>query len=60
MSDFFYKTEVPYFNNRFTLNKDILRFNISMEKSMIMNIVKSYSNLLNDISNLIMGKRIII
>ena len=41
MSDFLHKAKIAQFNRGLFLDEHVLRFNVSMEKPMAMDIVKS-------------------
>ena len=60
MTYFFDEAEITQFNSCLFLDKHILRFNVSMEKAMTMDIVQRGCYLLNYVPDLFMGEWIVI
>ena len=60
MTDLLDQAEIAKFNSRLLLDKHVLRFNVSMEETMAVDIVKRVRYLLDYMSDLFMGKRIIV
>jgi len=60
MSYLFYKSKIAQLNRSLSLDEYVFRFDISMEKSMIVNIVKSTGYLLNYVADFFMGEWVIV
>ena len=60
ISNFFNKSKVSNFNDWFALYKYVFWFDISVEEAVIVDVVKTCCNLLNNVSNLFMAERVVI
>ena len=60
MTNLFDKSKIAQFDGRLFLDEHVLRFNVSMEEPMAVDIIQRRSYLLNDVSDLLVRKRVII
>ena len=60
MADLFDKTEVAQLYRRLLLDKNILRFNVSMEEAVAVDVVERGGDLMDDVSDLLVRERIVV
>lgn len=53
MTDFLHESEIAELDDRLLLDQHILRFNVSMEEAMAMDIVEGRSDLMDNMSDLL-------
>lgn len=56
----FDKAEIAEFNSRLFIDEHIFRFNVSMEETVIVDVVEGGGDLLDDVSDLLVGKRVVV